>query len=199
MKFAKTMLLSSALFANLSLFADQLPEPYLSVNQLAATPYYFDNTYPLLDLISTMQAQVFVDVGSGSGAVSRLIAQNTTGVQIYNVSMWQSCDSSNKFGFQRFLSNVILEGTTAKITPLRMSSLEAAKAINFRADIVYLDSTEQILSSEILAWASHLTQNGTICGHDWTEPSVQFSVAQAANKLGLLVKSNGDFWYLQKN
>lgn len=198
MRFAKTMFLAG-LFATLNLSADTLPEPFASIYQLSPTPYYFENGYLLVDKVNTEKATVFIDVGSQGGSAARLIAQYTQGVKIYNVNIWQSCDSQQKNGYQKFLSNLIAENTAERIIPIRMSSIEAAKALNVIAEVIYLDSIESTLSSEILAWAPHLAPSGTICGHDWTDPNVQYTVAQAANKLGFLVKSNGDFWYLERN
>lgn len=198
MKLIKSMLCSGLIFASCGANAD-LAEPFASIYPLAETSYTFDNAYILINQINTQNATVFIDVGSQNGAASRVVAQYVPTVKIYNVNMWQSCDSCQKYAYQRFLSNLIAEKTTGQIIPVRMTSLEAAKALNVTAGVIYLDNCDQSVSAEILAWASHLTSNGVICGRDWTDAQVQFSVAQAANKLGFLVKSNGDYWFVEKN
>lgn len=199
MRSFKAILLSGLLFASAGLSAATLGYPYSTIYPLSATPYYFENGYLLTGLITNVNGTVFIDVNSQGGSAARLVGQYSPGVTVYNVNMWQSCDISQKHLYQKFLSNVISDNTTGSIVPIRMSSLEAAKALNVVADVIYIETNDQTLSSEILAWASHLTPTGSICGINWSDAQVQYCVAQAAAKLGYNVKDNGDFWYLSKN
>ncbi len=193
----KSMLLTGIIASSLQLMADD-PQPYASVHNLPQTPYFFDNGWVLADKLKS--ATVFIDVNSRDGGGARLAAQNTmSDVQIYCVNMWVSPDPSQKYLFQRFLSNVKQENLADRITPIRMNSMEAARALNIIADVIYLNALEQNLHNEIIAWSSHLSGSGIICGNNWTESAVQIHVTRAGNELDLKLKTYGDFWSLERN
>jgi len=198
LRFANTLLLSSFVFASCSLSAQDLPQPYASIHTVHLVPSYFDNRFQVLDRLKATSAKIFIDVGSHEGSAARMVAQYTTDIQIYNVCIWQSCDLSIKYQYQKFLSNVILEKAANRITPIRMTSQDGAKALNVIADVIYLNGIDTSLSTEILAWSAHLTPTGSICGHNWMESTVQNAVISAANKLDLAVHVDGDFWYLDR-
>ena len=196
--FFKPLLLTVALANSLPLLAAN-PQPYASIRSITAVPYYLDDAYVLLNQIQTNSASVFVDVGSHDGAAARYIAQNSpAGFQVYSVDLWHGADAHDN-AFQRFLSNVVAENTATTIVPLRMGSLEAAKATNILADVIFLGSCEPGLQQEILAWSSHLTANGVISGLNWTNTDVQVAVTQAAQQLGLIVHVNDNFWSLERS
>jgi len=196
-------LISSAFFATVMASSSHLiavnPQPYTNVRNLSYVPYFLENAYLLSNAINTTSGSVFIDVGSQDGAAARWVAQNYANVTNYAVNAWWSCDSSQKNLFQKFLSNVIQENTANIIVPIRMSSTEGAKALSIVADVIYLESSSQNLSADILCWFNHLSTNGILCGNDWSDPFVEASVSQAAIKLGYQVNSNGDFWSIQKN
>ncbi len=189
--FVATALTSSWLSAD-------LPQPYTNIRSTSYSPYFFDNAYILGSLITDNSVSTFIDVGSHAGGAARYVAQNYPNVINYSVNLWQNCDYSQKNLFQRFLSNVIQENTASIITPIRMASSEAARALNIIADLVYLGSPANVLSSDIQLWFAHLSSNGTVCGQDWDDPAVETSVSKAASTLGCSVNTNGTFWYIQK-
>ena len=175
------------------------PQPYTNIHVLSYVPYYVPDGYLLIGKINSLSATVFVEVGSQNGAAARFVAQNTPSqLAIYAVSSWWSCDPSEKYLFQKFLSNVIQENSTERIIPIRMSSYEGAKALNIIADVIYVNSASENLTSDILAWFSHLSSTGVICGSDWLDPMVELSVSQAAVQLGCVVVTSGNFWSIER-
>ncbi|HEY4832595.1 MAG TPA: hypothetical protein VIH61_08570 [Waddliaceae bacterium] len=190
-------ILASLLISSSPVSAD--PQPYTNIHILPYVPYYVPDGFALIDQINSLPATVFIEVGSQDGAAARFVAQNApAGLAIYAVSSWWSCDPSEKYLFQKFLSNVIQENTTESIVPIRMASYEGAKALNIIADVIYVNSASETLNSDILAWSSHLSSIGVICGSNWQDPVVEMAVAQAAAQLGCVVVNNGNFWSIEK-
>lgn len=182
----------------------QFPEPYESVRNIPATPYFVQDGYIYYDLINTSNAAVIVDVESQDGGVARFIAQQSGSLpslnRIYSVSAWTDCPT-HKRQFQRFLSNVKQEGSAEKITPIRMNSLEAAQSLNITADFISLVGANDanVIYKEILAWYPHLSDNGIICGNNWYDNSVELGVTKAAESLDLTLHINNNVWYFLKD
>ena len=198
-----TMIMSSAILASLSLFAD-LPQPFTNIQNLPPTPYFVQDAYVLYSLINQNNAAVIVDVESQDGGVARYVAQQvntlTSVKEIYSVNAWQSSDRSQKYLFQRFLSNVIQENTAQLITPIRMTSREAAEALNIQADFISLvgANDQDTIYRDIVAWYTHLSNNGVICGNNWNDSSVQVGVTKAAATLEQTLHVNNNVWYFVK-
>lgn len=200
MKLFKLGILLAILFAHTHIFAID-PEPYASVRNLPYQPYYIENGYLLFNLINSRSAAVVIDVGSVDGGAARYIAQNApeTITQIYAVQDWGKSEQV-RFPYQQFLSNVKQENTTNLIIPIRMSSQEAATGLSVIADVIFFNATFQdAVDEDILAWSSHLTANGVICGNNWNDPTVEMGVTQAAASLNLILNISGDFWSLTRN
>ncbi len=199
MKYLKNLLTAGMLLTNITIFADN-PEPYLSVRNLLPTPYYVEDGYALLNLITTQDAATVVDVGSADGGFARYIAQQASSLpslnKIYSISDW-SADQSNKHPFQNFLSNVVQENTSSLIVPIRMSPLEAASALNIKADFIYVNSSQDVYK-DILAWYPHLNNAGTIAGNNWNDSSVEMGVTKAAQDLDLNLQLTNNVWYFTK-
>ncbi len=202
-KYLGNIFISSAIFAGASLYAD-LSQPYASIHNLPPTPYFVQDGYTIYNFVSTNNAAVVIDVESQDGGVARYLAGQAANLpslqQIYSVNMWQSCDRSQKQLFRRFLSNVIQENTTQLITPVRMSSSEAAISLNVKADLISLvgANDQQSIYNDILGWYPHLSDTGVMCGNNWYEPSVQIGVTKAALMLDVPVQVNDTTWYLVK-
>lgn len=181
-----------------------LPEPYASVKSLSSTPYFVQDGYVLYDLILNSGAAVIVDVESQDGGIARYIAQQKMSLPalqaIYSVNPWVSADHSQKQMFQRFLSNVIQENTTALITPIRMSAQEGAESLNIMADFISLvgKNDQNFIYKDILSWYPHLTDIGIMCGNNWSDSSVQIGVTKAAKALDVTLHINDQVWYFQK-
>lgn len=203
MKTLRKIVLSSALLGNAFLLAD-LPQPFASIQDLPSTPYFVQDAYIYYSLISANNCAVVVDVESQDGGVARYIAQQvntlTSVKQIYSVNGWQSPDHSQKHLYQRFLSNVIQENTAELITPIRMTSREAADAINVQADFISLvgANDKQTIYNDILAWYPHMSNTGVMCGNNWNDSSVQVGVTKAAATLDLTLHLNDNVWYFIK-
>jgi hypothetical protein len=189
-------LLACLLMSSSSINAD--PQPYTDIHVLPYVPYYVPDGYLLIDKINSVLATVFIEVGSHDGSAARFLAQNTSELVIYALSSWLSYDPSEKYLFQKFLSNVIQENATERIIPIRMASYEGAKALNVIADVIYINSPSENLSADILAWFSHLSSTGVICGTDWQDPMIELAVSHAAVQLGCVVMSNGNFWSIER-
>lgn len=202
MKWLNSVFMIGLLLVNLSIYADQ---PYSSIRNLPATPYFVQDGYILYDLISTHNAGIIVDVESQDGSVARYIAQQASHLpslnRIYSVNGWTSCDKSKQHLFQRFLSNVKQENTAELIIPIRMTSNEAAWALDVQADFISLvgANDKDIIYRDILAWYPHLANGGVLCGNNWYENSVEIGVTKAAESLGLNLKLNNNVWYFEKN
>ena len=198
----RKMIMGSAILASLSLFAD-LPQPFTNIQNLPQTPYFVQDAYVFYSLINQNNAAVVVDVESQDGGVAVDVAQQVSNLpsvqQIYSVNAWQSPDRSQKHLFQRFLSNVIRKYSAIDYSyshglsrsrriakyPSRFHSLVGANDQN----TIYLD---------ILAWYSHLSNNESLCGNNWNEPSIQMGVTKAAAMIDQTVQLNNNVWYFVK-
>lgn len=179
-----------------------LPQPYDSVQTLPIVYYYVPDGYILSNLASENSSSVIVDVESADGSVARYLAQQNiaTVTKIYAVNMWAAGDPPEYDRYQRFLSNVIQEGTAEQIIPLRMTSDEAATALNVNADLIYFGSFDSdTLYTEISQWLAALSDNGAMCGNNWNENSIKYAVVRAANDYNLNLGIYGNVWTLKKN
>jgi hypothetical protein len=179
-----------------------LPEPYDSIQTLPIVYYYVPDGYILSNLATENASSVIVDVESNDGSVARYLAQqNISSVtKIYAVNLWPAGDPPEYDRYQRFLSNVIQEGTAERIIPLRMSSEEAATALNVNADLIYFGSFDSnTLYNEITQWIAALSDNGVMCGNNWNDNSIKFAVVRAANDFNLDLGINGNVWTLRTN
>jgi hypothetical protein len=179
-----------------------LPEPYNSVNTLPIIYYYVPDGYVLYSLATENSSSVIVDVESDNGSVARYLAQQNipSVTKVYSVSLWAAGNPPEYDRYQRFLSNVIQEGTAEVIVPLRMSSAEAASALNVSADLIYFGTFDSnTLYDEIAHWIGNLSDNGVLCGNNWNENAIKVAVVNAANDFNLNLGINSNVWYLKKN
>lgn len=204
MKYLSKILVAGMLLANLGIYADE-SQPYSSIRNLPATPYYVQDGYTFYALIQSHNAAVVIDVESQDGGVARYIAQQAASLPslttVYSVSGWTSADQSQKHLFQRFLSNVKQDGTTNLIVPIRMNSNDAALALNVQADFISLvgANDKDIIYRDILAWYHHLNNGGVICGNNWNENAIEIGVTRAAQALDLTLQVSNNVWYCVKN
>jgi predicted O-methyltransferase YrrM len=183
-----------------------LAEPYRSISDL---PFdgdgWFVNADPIQDILILEQPKVAIEVGSWLGLSTRFIAENMTeNAKLYAIDTWlgssdepiQTEDPRAPYLYQLFLSNIKHANLTQKIIPIRMKSLEAAKALNVQADFIYIDAAhnEESVYQDILAWYAHLNKHGVICGDDWSWDSVQKGVLAAAAMLNLAIFAQDNFW-----
>ncbi len=160
------------------------------------TPYYFENGYILLNKVNAQETTVFIDVESSEGMAARYISANTSeSVKVFNINSW----SESEHQYQKFLSNVIQENQGDRINSIRMSSREASNALNLVSELIYIDcENTDTVYEKILAWVSHLSQNGVIAGNRWEWHEVELAVVYAVVDLGLTLNIDGNFWFLKK-
>ncbi len=199
------------IFAVLSLFflplAAEMPEPYCSINDLPFDDQgWFGNAEYLGRQMSIIHPRVIIEVGSWLGCSTRFMAALLPeGGKLYAVDTWKGSsaeplhlqDPRMPHLYQLFLSNVKHAGLTNKIIPIRMDSIEASKALNVKADLIYIDASHETASvlADIVAWYPHLRPGGIFCGDDWIWDSVRVAVIQGAAALGKQIGAAGNFWY----
>lgn len=201
----------SILCLNGFLFGD-ISEPYRSINDLPFDGQgWFSNAEQMENLIAAKSPRTVIEVGSWLGTSTRFIASRLqqSGGLLYAVDTWKGSPNESihlqdprlPFLFQLFLSNVKHAGLTEVIIPVRMNSLEAAAALNVKADLIYIDASHDAPSviEDILHWYPHLTLNGVMCGDDWNWQGVQEAVIHCASLLNVKVNASGNFWYYERN
>lgn len=200
----KALLLLLSLLSYQSLFA--LSEPYQSIRIL---PFdntgFFINERQIEALLKTRSFKTIIEVGSWLGMSTRFIAERVSPMsKVYAVDTWkgtlnEEChqkDPRLPHLYQLFLSNVRHAGLTEVIVPIRMESLEAAKALDVQADLIYIDAAHDTASvyADIMAWYPHLVEGGVLCGDDWGWESVRTAVIMGAQTLGKQIHADGYFW-----
>lgn len=186
--------------------AATLPEPYHSIKDLPFDDHgWFHNQDQLYISLNSQEVTTVIEVGSWLGSSTRFIARNIpeNGV-VYAIDHWQGSSNEDVHMqdprlpqlYHLFLSNVKQAGLAKKIVPVRMSSSEAASALNVMADLIYLDASHDTESvyKDIMLWLPHVKEGGILCGDDWWWDSVKAAVNMAADELNLGVYSSGNFW-----
>ncbi|NGX31278.1 MAG: hypothetical protein K940chlam8_00644 [Chlamydiae bacterium] len=189
-----------------------MPEPYRSINVLPFDGHGWfasANQRNLQRFIATKDPKVIVELGSWLGTSTRFMAKLIADdAVVYAVDHWlgniqidHQPQHAKKYPelFQLFLSNVIHENLTHKIVPVRMKTSEAAKALNVKADLIYIDAAheEESVFTDIMDWFPKLKEDGIMCGDDWTWDSVRKAVFRANEQLHLKVCHEGNFWWFE--
>ncbi|MGK5593808.1 MAG: class I SAM-dependent methyltransferase [Parachlamydiaceae bacterium] len=209
------MLLRLLLFCITTLFnpkAFSTDEPYCYMNDL---PFdgdgWFINQQSLQKCFQEKkEIQTVIEVGSWLGASTRYLATLLPNDgKLYAIDTWLGSWSESQaiffqndprlpYAYQLFLSNTKHAGLAHKIIPIRMLSLEAAKALNVKGDLIYIDACheEESVYNDLLAWYPHLKEDGILCGDDWYWESVRNGVIRAASKLKKQIFYEDNFWKL---
>ena len=169
------------------------------------------NQESLSKIFEEREIKTAVEIGSWVGLSSSFIASRVK-ERLYCVDIWDlqeeqaQHDSWRAIGdtlYDQFLSNIIHQGLTDKIIPIKSSSAEAV--INEKVDLVFIDGShkyENVLH-DILKWNSYLNPNGVISGDDFGLPVSDISVGvvqavyHASILLGKKVTTNKTFWMLE--
>lgn len=188
-----------------------LQEPYASLKML---PYNAHSFYSNAGEIGALFARnknikIVIEVGSWLGASTEHIASLLPADgKLYAVDHWLGSAEHQpgqkewipamNYLYQQFLSNVIHKGLTHKVIPVRMSSLEAACALNVKPDLVYLDASHDTASvyADLKAWYPLVKGRGILCGDDWTWRTVVVAVKRFAQENNLRIDAAGNFWVL---
>lgn len=173
----------------------------------------WSNEKHLKRIIQEKKPKIVVELGSWLGKSTRFIAKNLLDSKIngkvYAVDTWRGSaehtsdrlDVKNKLPtlYQQFLSNCIHHKMTSIIIPIRMTTLEAAKALNVKPDLIYVDAShhEEDVYNDIMVWYKKLARGGIMCGDDWTWQSVVNAVKRAAHELGQEIQFEYNFWWFK--
>jgi Methyltransferase domain len=185
---------------------------YEGINILPEDPHgWFYNEAHLRHIIQKNGVKKVIEVGSWMGrstiAIAKLLPPE--GV-IYAVDHFLGSSEhqagayahhpSLSYLYQQFLSNVVHNNVTHKVVPVRMSSLEAARAIKVAPDLIYLDGSHDTAAvySDLVAWWPFVERNGILCGDDESWPSVMAAVSRFAAEKGLLIERRYNLWVLRK-
>ena len=165
---------------------------------------WFGNANQIVEICEPLQPKTVIEVGSWLGSSTRFIAQLIPDDgKVYAIDTWLGSDEAAhkndprlKRIYHIFLSNVVHAGLQEKIIPVRMTSLEAAEALNVKADFIYIDASHktQDVYNDIIAWSKHLNPQGVICGDDWLWDSVRIAVQLASIELKQQIEAEGNFW-----
>lgn len=203
------------LAAALLLGQENLPPPYNTAEILPFLDHgWYANKTQIEWLIKKHNIKTIIEVGSWLGTSTRHMAAciPEDGI-VYAVDHWKG-SVENQPGqwaslpgvemeklYDYFLSNAVQSGLAHKIVPVRMESLQAAAALNIRADLVYIDAAhdEESVYNDLIAWCPHVKPNGIFCGDDWTSSGVRKAVISFAQMNGFRFKAKGNFWMLNQN
>ncbi len=187
----------------------KMPQPYRCIKNLPFDEHgwFFNGKSEILmeNCLKIKPAKIVIEVGSWLGLSTRFIARiiPEDGV-VYAIDTWLGSkelqnDSRLPNLYQTFLSNVKHAELTQKIVPIRMTSLEAAHALNVEGDLIYIDASheEEDVYNDIIAWYPHLAEEGIMCGDDWNAKSVQNGVTQASITLNLRIRFFDRFWMFE--
>lgn len=202
----KSLTIFCLLLIHSSLNGNEIPEPYRSVKELPFDDHGWFGNARQLDWFLADEPKTIIEVGSWLGCSTRYLAANQPedGI-LYAVDTW--CGSPLESVHQQdprlshlyhlFLSNIKHAGLAYKIVPVRMASVEAAKAMNVKADLIYLDAAHdtQSVLEDIEHWYPHLKEGGVMCGDDWLWESVRIAVIKKAEDLKKTVHHDQNFWW----
>jgi Methyltransferase domain len=179
--------------------ADSLPPPY---DEAQILPFleqgWYNHAAFFEDYLKRNPVKTVIEVGSWLGTSTRHIAKCLPeDGKIYAVDHWLGSEEHQSGHlcwrpelsklYEYFLSNVIHEGLTAKIIPVRMDSITASKILSVEADVVYIDASHDTDSVylDLKAWFPHVKSGGILCGDDWGYPTVEEAVRRFATERGL--------------
>ncbi|NGX31408.1 MAG: hypothetical protein K940chlam8_00776 [Chlamydiae bacterium] len=191
-----------------------MPEPYCSIKVLPFDGQGFlapENKNHFKEMILSRDIHVVIELGSWIGSSTCWMAQFLpSDGKVYAVDHWlgDRCidavpEARAKYPrlYQQFLSNVIHKNLAHKIVPIRMKTTEAAKALNVKADLIYIDASHDEVSvfKDIIDWLPKLKENGIMCGDDWHRnfPGVVKAVERAAKLFNLTIHHDGQFWWYE--
>lgn len=180
--------------------------PYASINLLPFDSHgWFGNGPQLKKCLDEVNPTTVVEVGSWLGCSTRFIAATLSERgKLYAVDTWRGSpeeevhqkDPRLPILYQLFLSNTVQAGFAHTIVPIRMKSVEAANALNVKADLIYLDGAHDTNSvyEDIINWYPHLNEGGIMCGDDWLWDTVRVAVEIGAQIYGKKIYAEGNFW-----
>jgi len=189
-----------------SFFAKAI-EPYDSNVDLPYLPHGWlrdENKIYLEKFIKQLNPKIVIEVGTWLGLSAMLMADILAdGSKLYAVDTFKG-SGADTAGipflpqlYQQFLSNVKHRGLTHKIIPIKQTSWDAAKTLDVKAQLIYIDAAHDYenVYGDIIAWYKHLDVGGIICGDDYGWEGLTEAVKKAANDLNEPLNVYGAFWY----
>lgn len=181
-------------------------------------PVFYSNLFTpscregLEKAIQKTNPKVIIELGSFLGGSAIFMGERTNNnCKIHCIDIWIAnetwpvLDHIRPYFYEQFLSNIIHSKMQNKIIPIRMTTEEASKILDVKADIIYIDAAhwEEDVYNDIMNWYPKLAEGGVMCGDDymWYHPSVEGfpvkkGVERAAKELGLKIKTTGkDNWF----
>lgn len=185
-------------------------EPYNSIKPLPLDiqgDFSPENRFFLEKFIKEFDVEVVLEIGVSYGKPTIFMGKLLKNKgKIYAIDTWKAYSEDKKLVdnkvtckvFHQFLSNVIHEGLTDTIIPIRMSCNEAIRALNIYPDLIYIDGSHfyEDLYGDIIEWEK-LNKNAIICGDNWSDEKIKKEVIKAAYQLGHVILNKGSFWYLE--
>lgn len=156
----------------------------------------------LLELIEEHDIKTVIEVGSFVGKATAFFAKHCDHVfAVDTFKMWpegMENGDAQQFGYdfyEQFLFNMRDEGVLDKITPVRMTSREAAEEVfNTPVDLIYIDASHdyESVKEDIGLWAPFAGK--IICGDDYDEnwPGVKKAVDEFFYPHA---QAYGNFWF----
>ncbi len=189
-----------------------IPEPYRSIIVLPFDGQgWYGNARQIEAIFKERPIRVVIEVGSWIGASTRHIASLLPqDGKLYAIDHWLG-SSEHQPGqsawtpalsklYQQFLSNIIHSNLTHIVIPIRMTSIEASRAIAIKPDLIYIDAAHETAAvyADLVAWWPFVQGHGILCGDDWGWPSVAKAVQRFAHEKRLTIYAQDNFWRLQE-
>jgi predicted O-methyltransferase YrrM len=140
---------------------------------------------------------VFVELGSWMGrstsCMGQLIQKNNRNIKFYAIDTWEGSDEEDHYKwinrlkknnttlYDTFINNVRRCGVLDLITPIRSTSIEAAKQFEDNSiDVIHIDAAHDYdnVIQDIIAWYPKIKDGGIITGDDWWWPGVRQAVLE---------------------
>lgn len=171
---------------------------------------WYGNAEMIEKIFQQYPIKVVVEIGSWLGKSTRHLASLVPeGGMVYAIDHWKGSSEHQNgveskflpYLYEQFISNIIHAELTHKITPMRMSSLEAARIFNKIPDLIYLDGSHEYdaVYQDLKAWFPFVKGHGILCGDDWWWGTTREAIVQFAKENNLCIFAEGNFWrYIER-
>lgn len=214
------ILICSLFFCNPN-FSQECKNPYTSLSKVLTYDdfgFFGSGNQKMLEkLIKERNVSTVVELGAFLGKSTRFIAQCLPeDGKVYAVDHWkgniehQNPNRTDVYYrlptlYEQFLSNVIHSRLCDKIVPLKMTTLEAAVALSFQVDMIYVDASHDFNSvlADLEAWYPFVKNYGILCGDDWLWGKdknfpVRRAAEQFAKNYSLKCFNYENFWWFEE-
>ncbi len=192
----------------------ELPYPYHTLSEVLPLNLHslYRNKETITALIEEYHVQVIIELGSWMGASTRHFAREISPHgRVYAIDHWLGSAEHQSRRYRRvlptlyhqFLSNVIQEGLTEQIIPIKMPVHEASllfKTLRIMPDMIYVDAShdEESVYQDLSDWFPLVRERGVMCGDDWDIQEVRTAVSRFATENNLMIETDGICWNFRK-